>query len=263
MAQGITNKRYYIEFGKIYNRLIEVELQLRERIISSFKCVYKKKAFYRLKPYIYEIIANYNYVRKTDGVSGNHLHNIIKSNKSDDLKLKECIYRLYLPDLLGILDYEFYYRNKLLIKHLYYKKPSHNDVKHYSSYLSKLRNCIMHFNFKKYLNDKINYINALIFFENHLNCFMRPINHLPPIPDVSVTRILQVIYAHYPILFEENDRILCDVFDDIAILNGKPAEDLPQYWSILRQRYIILRNSGKIKEDFEILDENAKQISLF
>lgn len=262
MAEKYTSKRLFIEFSKIYKRLMEVEIQLRERIISAFKTVYKEKAFYRLKPYLNKIKINYNYTRKSDGVCGNYLNNIINSNEDDEKKLKNCIYILYLRDLLGILDYKNYYRDKFLIRFLYHEKPSHNDVKKFSSCLALLRNCVMHFNFKSYIEDRKDFINALIFFENHLNCFMRPINNIPSISNITVQGILDTLYLHSPYLFNENDRILCDVYDDIAILNGKPAEHLPQYWSILRIKYELLSKENKLEKKFNP-DDNDGQMSIF
>jgi hypothetical protein len=177
-------------------------------------------------------------------------------------KLKECIHKLYLSDLLGILNYKAYYRDKLLIKNLYYKKPNHNDVKKSLACLSSLRNCVMHFNFKQFSKNRKNYINAIIFFENHLNCFMRKINYIDGFDNPTVKGILEVLYLHYPDIFEENDRLLCDVFDDIAILNGRQADELPQYWSILRQKYELLRKAGKIKPEITN-DKDNTQMSFF
>ncbi|MCK7484437.1 MAG: hypothetical protein MZU97_01940 [Bacillus subtilis] len=78
---------------------------------------------------------------------------------------------------------------------------------------------------------------------------------------VTVSNILNMLYEHYPLLFDDNDRILCDVFDDIAILNGKPADELPLYWSILRYRYDLLRQTNKILPDKK-LDEFESQMKL-
>ncbi|MCK7484438.1 MAG: hypothetical protein MZU97_01945 [Bacillus subtilis] len=64
MQQLQANKRFFIEFGKIYKRLMEVEVQLRDKIIFSFAFVFKDKAFYRLKPYLTTVIKNYNYTKK-------------------------------------------------------------------------------------------------------------------------------------------------------------------------------------------------------
>ena len=41
-----------IELSKIYKRLLEVELTLKQKIIFALEKTYAEKAFYRLIPYI-------------------------------------------------------------------------------------------------------------------------------------------------------------------------------------------------------------------
>jgi len=234
------NKCQFIEFWKIYKRLMEIEIQLRERIINSFIVVYNDKCFYRIMPYLEKVKSNYDFLRRHDKKKSNHIGTIINSKNKEEEKLRACIYRLYLSDLLGILDFKVFYRDKFLIKNLYLEKPVHNDIKHYSACLKNLRNCIMHFNFGQYTQNRIDFIDALIFFENRLHCFMREINHIEDIDNTSVQGILEKLYVNCPEIFNGDDRQLCDVFDDIAIINGKPADQLPQYWTILRTKYQIL-----------------------
>lgn len=223
----------------------------------------KTKLFNRLQPYLNKIKSRYNYTRKTDGVADNYLNNIINSKDDDTKKFRKIIYRLYLRDLLGILDFKNYYKDKFFIRTIYHQKPCHDDVKKFSSRLALLRNCVMHFNFNDYVSNRGEYISALIFFENHLDCFMRLINIMPGINNITVQGILDSLYLHNPTIFDENDRILCDVYDDVAILNGKPADMLPQYWTILRCKYELLSKENKLSKKDNRNDEKDGQMSIF
>jgi len=34
----------------------------------------------------------------------------------------------------------------------------------------------------------------------------------------------------------QKDRLLCDIYDDLAFINGCPYNELPAYWSILKEK---------------------------
>lgn len=124
----------------------------------------------------------------------------------------------------------------MFCNNFYTQKVSFNDIKKYASHLRGLRNIIMHFDIAKYNANKINYIETLAFWETQLFCQNCFIHKLPPIQP-TIKNILNQIKTNYPLLFQEKDRQIVDIFDDIAFINGLPVEKLPQYWSIGRQIY--------------------------
>lgn len=149
---------------------------------------------------------------------------------------------VYLSDILNLISRDsLIYKNPLFYNNFYTKSCSLNDVKAYSSKLSKLRNIIMHFDIDTYKNNKLEYIKTLAFGETQLHCKNYFILELPKIKP-TINNILELIAKYYPQIFEIKDREIVDIFDDIAIINGLPVGKLPQYWSIGRQIYSIKIN---------------------
>lgn len=170
------------------------------------------------------------------------LNDIINSSKQDDEKFRDFINLIYLSDILNLISrHSLIYKNPLFYNNFYTKSCSLNDVKAYSSKLSKLRNVIMHFDIDTYKNNKLEYIKTLAFGETQLHCKNYFILELPKIKP-TINNILELIAKYYPQIFEIKDREIVDIFDDIAIINGLPVGKLPQYWSIGRQIYSIKIN---------------------
>ena len=149
----------------------------------------------------------------------------------------------YLSDILKILtEYKKIYKDVKFHNCFYYnKKINFNDLKKYASKLKKLRNVIMHFNIANYKINKSIYIDTLIYWEMLIYCKNCFIHSLPPIKP-TINNILNQLKERYPDIYNNDDRYLCDVFDDIALKNNLPVEKLPQYWSIGRQIYKIKKS---------------------
>lgn len=237
-------KEYTTEFSKLYRRILNIELDIKTNLNKSLIKTFEEKAFFRLIPYLEQLISTqkYEYLKNKNGqvYKNDYLKDIIKSNASFEQKLNQTFKRLYLKDFLGILtDYKLIYKNPMFKKHFYGGKIiDFNLLKKYSANLAKLRNLIMHFNFSDYQKEKIIFLESLKFWETLLNQDNAFIHTLPKVKP-TIKNILKVIKNDALDIYFGYDRTLCDIFDDIAILNNLPTKNLPQYWSILRQKYIL------------------------
>ena len=85
-----------------------------------------------------------------------------------------------------------------------------------------------------------------------------------------ISKIIEKIYELAPELFQKDvphsvfpynkDRMIVDMYEDIAVLNGYEYGELKSQWDIIRQKYRF--NSKKIAEGVENL-ESDPQLSLF
>ena len=237
------NRHDYIEFSKIYKRVMDIELCLKENFKISLLATFPNRMFYRLIPFLKANFKN----RYIDGYGKNardKLFDLINSNKTEEEKLTEFINMAYLSDILKILtEYPAIYKDKNFDKNFYKQKIIFNDLKKFSSSLKKLRNAIMHFDIINYKQNKITFINALGFWEQQLDCTYSFIHLMPPVTP-KITPILKLLSQNYQEFFKTSDRIICDIFDEIAFLNGKQVKDFPEYWSIVRILY-DLRSKAK------------------
>ena len=135
-----------------------------------------------------------------------------------------------------------------------------------------MRNYIAHFDFRKYQKDKNEYLQSLLLFEINLGCSLgkydsipNDLGYKPPMP-----KIVEKIYELAPELFYKNvphsafpynkDRMLVDMYEDIAVLNGYEYGELKSQWDVIREKYRF--NSKKTKEGVENLESDT-QMSLF
>lgn len=105
----------------------------------------------------------------------------------------------------------------------------------------------MHFDINTYKQNKIGFIKALSYWELQLNCSKCFIHNLPPVVP-KISPILKLLASYNPDFCTLSDRIVCDVFDEVAFLNGKEIKDLPEYWSIVRTYYELKRKHNKYKQ---------------
>lgn len=235
------NVNNIIEFSKIYKRVMEIELRLKHNLLTSLLSTFQDKAFYRLIPFLKTKFVG-KYFTKKGKTYYDFIDNLISSNQSDKDKLNSFISRAYLSDILQIItEYKTVYKDKKFNHYFYKQSVNFNDLKKFASGLTALRNCIMHFNFFQYNANKILFIKSLSFWETLLLCRNSFMHKLKPIKP-TLKNILLILRDKYPDIFNNNDRVLCDIFDDIAILNGMSVENLPQYWSIGRCRYNLRKN---------------------
>lgn len=226
------------EFSKIYKRVLEVELNLKNQMFFVFKTIYGDKMFYRLIPYLKNLKHN-KYIKKVNKKKRDKIQDIINSNKSAEEKLHDFLDIAYISDVLNILtEHKLVYTNKLFIEHFYNTNIDINIIKGHCANMISLRNCIMHFKFNQYYDNKIKYLKSLSFWERLLDCSLSFVHELPNIKPTT-TNILKLIKDNYPDTYTENDRLVADVFDDIAFINGVSISKLPKYWTIGRQWYKI------------------------
>ena len=102
----------------------------------------------------------------------------------------------------------------------------------------------MHFDFKTYSQNKLKWLEALTYWEKLLTSpNMKCIHDISPIKRPTVAPILRALSEVYPDFLMLSDRLVCDMFDDAAFVNGWDVKDLPEYWTIGRQLYILKRDN--------------------
>lgn len=238
------NKYDVIEMSKIYKRLLEVEITLKERLIFALKSTYPNHYFNRLLPYLINELSHNKYLSGKDKNKRDKINDLINSNKTQEDKLLKFLNMAYLSDILGLLvKYKKLRKDKLFKKNFYNNIPNQNLVEKHSSNLNNLRNSIMHFNFTKYSNNKIDYLNSLGFWERLLYCPNYFLHTLPKI-EPKVSTILKLLSEACADFYEMDDRLICDMFDDLAFINGKKVNELPQLWTIGRELYRLKRNKN-------------------
>lgn len=227
---------YLSEFSRIYKRLMVLEHTIKIRMFESFANRYKKDVYVKLIPYLTHI----------DKIHNNKIFSDISIKKlSDQEKLQKSFYLMYLSDLLYIFEFKdqnekFSYKTNL-IKGGFFSKSilDANALRSKIQNLIALRNCIAHFNYLKYLNNKTKYIDALNFFEIQMDCNNRTLKYIPKLQATpTIKNILEAIFKLDKDVFKD-DRLLCNSFDDIAVCNGWHINKLPSYWTIVKQKYQI------------------------
>ena len=252
------NEYILAEFSIFYKRIIVIENCLKELIIQKYSHYYGENAYSILYRYFKTLENN-----RTTGKVFEKLHN---SNKTNSEKLVSSVNNMYLSEILNIFTNSVYLKNKRVKNNFFvnYVETNTTDFQKNQKFLNRFRNSIAHCNIKKYENERKQFIKALIYFENILNCnpvisisFMKQINLSKKL---SVWEILSFIYKIDNTYFND-DKLLILLFDDIALINGYTFASLPQRWSILRQRYKLLE---KVKNNEEIessILNNQNQIS--
>ena len=229
-----------IELSKIYKRLLEVELTLKQKIIFALEKTYAEKAFYRLIPYIKSLDHNIK----------ENLKLIENTLITDEVKLKRFMANAYISDVVNILTrYKNIYKFKLFQQNFYgyeMDNTKHAEVISYAGRLVSLRNSIMHFNITSYKNNKDHYLKTLIYWEKLIEVpKMQYIHNLSLNKKPRMTTVLKALSDTYPDFLSLSDRLVCDMFYDIAFINGWGINELPQYWSIGRALYELRRQKKK------------------
>ena len=234
------NRHDFIEFSKIYKRVMDIELCLKERLKYALTATFPNKMFFRLIPFIKTNLKN-RYIEGFGKNTRDKLIDLINSKKTEEDKINEFVNIAYLSDILKLLtEYPALYKDKNFVRNFYRQSVVFNDLKKYSSALKKLRNAIMHFDILTYKQNKTNYIIALGYWEKLLNCTYSFIHSLPPV-EPKISPILKLLSQYEPDFFQTSDRIVCDLFDEVAFLNGRQVKDFPEYWSIVRTFYDLRR----------------------
>lgn len=241
--------KYGIEFSKIYKRLLYLEITMKDRVKRSCLQVYGENSITEFTNFF----QNKNILKHYGDRNSNKIKQILNSKQTKKEKFINLIDTLYLNHLLRLILTYNQFCTEEIAEIFYYKKPEKYQIlKDSKNIIRDLRNDVAHFNFERYENNKQEYFKALILFEIHLGCNLAALHELPEFnKELSIKDILLKIREIREDLFvpipEEQeyhynkDRILIDLFDDFAVLNGWDYNKLPSPWSILRQKYEIAK----------------------
>lgn len=242
-----------IELSKIYKRVLNVEVNLKERLKLALTATYPDNEFNRLIKFLNSDLIRKKY--KKDG--RNQITDLLNSKDIQMEKMSKFIDIAYLYDVLRILkEYKPVCKDKNFRKNFYTNFPGQNFINAKADCLNSLRNLVMHFNLDEYKKTKKECLKALGYWERLLYCpnaFMYELPRTKP----STPEILKLLSLNFPELFDLDDRIICDMFDDLAFINGRAVNNLPKLWTVGRQIYELKRKLDKS----EI--ENIKQTTFF
>lgn len=227
------------EFAFYYKRIIRIERYLKDLIIEKYINQYGSFTYNKL--YLNYFIS----IRKD-----NTFRNIKKlKNKTDEEKLYLSFDKMYLSEVFSFLCHKVFLKDK--IRKNFFKsdiKTSSNEFRKRAKLLKEFRNCVCHFNQKHLKLDKSIFMNELLYFEKLLGCRYKfthgsidSISH-----KLNITSILQLIYDNTPEFFDD-DRILVNVYDDVAALADFRTDNLPSYASIIRAKFKIEEKYLKIR----------------
>lgn len=266
-------EKYEYEFSKIYKRLLRLEMLMKHKLINSALSVYKDDVMVVFSKFFNNrhICDTYTAKKKKE----NYFLKI-RDNKSlmPMLKFEKIINMLTLRHVLHFIFTEESFRTPMIQEQFYAAKSlNFKELKNAKNVLIELRNYIAHFNFKEYNIKKTEYLNSLILYETALGCSLGKyglqLDNLGYKPNMSV--IINKIFEFYPELFMKNtadsnfpynkDKILVDIYEDIAILNGWEYSELKSPWDVIRKKYDI--NSKRAEQENLTNLETDTQISLF
>lgn len=228
--------RYSIlEFSKVYKRVFDIETTLKQNISFALTQTYPNNVFSRLIPYLHKQVNHKKYILN----GRDRIKDIIASKKTQNDKLTKFLNIAYLIDVLNILtEYKQIRKDKLFRFNFYKSIPNFNILKQQVSSLNTLRNAIMHFDMRTYTENKAIWLDTLTYWEKLLNSpNMHPIHAISPIKKLNVEMILRLLTENYPDLYTISDRLVCDMFDDAALINNWDIRTLPEYWTIIRRMY--------------------------
>ena len=265
-------EEFEYEFSKIYKRLLRLELLLKKKIKECALSTYGDEVMDKFEKFFNnpKIYSKY----KNDSENRNYFLTI-RDNKDipNAIKFTSIINILTLRHLLHFIFTEENFRVKDIAQKFYAKeKVNFVELRKAKTPLINLRNYIAHFDFRKYQKDKNEYLQSLLLFELNLGCSLgkydsipNDLGYKPPMP-----KIVEKIYELAPELFYKNvphsafpynkDRMLVDMYEDIAVLNGYEYGELKSQWDVIREKYRF--NSKKTKEGVENLESDT-QMSLF
>lgn len=240
---------YRYEFSKIYTRLMNLELLMKSKVISSMLPFYKEQIINLL----YKFFTEKHRLERYNNKNGNIILSILRNNQTLAVnKFKYLINILYLSDILVlILNCKEFYPEEITNNFYLVRPEKFGLLIDAKENLTNLRNVIAHYNFKDYKKNRNNYLEALFLFEKHIGQDIFGIKKLPIFSSrPSIRNIIEKIAEIRPDLLDiniENDneieysynkhRILLDLCDDIAFSNGYNPEELPSPWTILREMY--------------------------
>jgi len=265
-------ENFEYEFSKIYKRLLRLELLIKHKIINNVLIVYKDNAMTVFKKFF-----NNEYIYKSYKNESKDRNYFIKirDNKSlnNVIKFQQIMNMLTLRHLLHFIFTEEAFRTPEIVNNFYSKKDiKFKELKKNQFSLIKLRNYVAHFNFTEYEIDKTKYLHILMLYEICLGCSLGKYENIPcnlgykP----NMTTIINKIYELCPELFKKNisniqfpynkDRMIVDMYEDIAVLNGWEYKELKSQWDVIRAKYKF--NKSKTEESILGFEIDNGQIKL-
>lgn len=264
---------YEYEFSKIYKRLLRLELLIKYKLINISLAVYKDEVMQNFSKFF-----NNKHIYESYSTKKTKENNFLKirDNKSIDpmLKFEKIINMLTLRHVLHFIFTEEGFRIKEIQDKFYAVKiEKFKELRDSREALIELRNLVAHFNFNNYRTDKNKYLHSLIMYEIVMGCslgkYQTPCNNLGFKP--NMTTIMNKIYELCPELFMKDadnskfpynkDRMIVDMYEDIAVLNGWDYSELKSQWDVIRKKYDMNKKRAE-EEGLTNLDTEA-QISLF
>ena len=255
-------EKFYFEFSKIYCRLMRLEINIKQKLISSILAYYKEDVMSEFDKFF----QNKNRLARYNNKNGNAIKAILNNKQitKNSQKFIKLVNIMYLSDVLFIVLCCEQFRREEIVNHFYFNIPKKYGMLVSSRQkLLDLRNTIAHYNYKDYEQNKKEYLKVLSLFERHIGQNIHGILELPSfIEKPSIKQIVLKINELRPDLFDidlnkddemeyfyNKHRILLDLCDDIALYNGYSLKDLPSPWTILRQMYVIKHSNKEEKVD--------------
>lgn len=265
-------EEFEYEFSKIYKRLLRLELLLKKKIKECTLSAYGDDVMEKFEKFFNNSKIYNKY--KNDSDNRNYFLSI-RDNKDipNAVKFTLIINLLTLRHLLHFIFTEHNFRIPKISQNFYVRENvNFKELRSAKTALINLRNYIAHFDFKKYQQDKNEYLHSLLLYEINLGCSLGKYETIPNNLGYkpNMTQIIEKIYELAPELFQKNiphsafpynkDRMLVDMYEDIAVLNGYEFCELKSQWDVIREKYRF--NKKKTEEGIENLEPDP-QMSLF
>ena len=253
--------------------MLRLELLIKHKIINLSTKVYKDDVIN-----VYSKFFNNAYIiRKycSDKKQENYFLAIRDSRSIENIvKFERLINMLMLRHTLHFIFTEEAFRIDEIQKEFYAVKiEKFKELRNSREALITLRNHIAHFNFKAYSAKKKEYLNALLLYEYCLGCSLGKYGKIPS--DLgykpNMSKIIQTIFNLAPELFMKNipqeqfpynkDRMIVDLYEDIAVLNGWEYCELKSQWDVIRKKYDFNSKKAQIENRNDL--ETCIQTSLF
>ena len=158
---------YLQEFSEIYSRLMQLEITMKRRIISSLLSYYQEDIIDVFEKFFF----NKTRLKRYDNKSGNSWLSILKNPqiKSNSQKFIKLVNSMYLSDILFIVLCCEQFRKIEIMEKFYVQKPEKfGKLVKGRHILLDLRNTIAHYNIRCYKQNKNEYLEVLKLFENYI-----------------------------------------------------------------------------------------------
>ena len=230
------DERLLNEFAAYYKRILRVEKYLKNLIFEKYTQYHKDKAYQHIySRYLINL-------KSRQKINDQTFIKIYKDkHKTNNQKLQLSIDKMYISEVLSLFSHKVFLKD--IVRKTFFEndiKTNKNEFRLIAKHFKEFRNCICHFDTKQFSIDNKTFVKSLIFFEKLVNCKYRfSLGSVEAIAHkTNITSILKYIYSTHPEYFKD-DRILVNVFDDIARLLDFRKDNLPQYKSIIRQKFEI------------------------